>query len=130
MPISQCCVIYEFRCPGCCDSYIGKTDRNFRTRVNEHGTYRYEQTTAVYTHLMSCQSFQDMVRFLNIGYGDETNGINIPSHILEAARENTEILARNDDWVQLCFLETLFFKRMSPALNDGLKAMKAFKLFT
>ena len=29
-------VVYQFNCPGCNDSYIGKTERNLRTRTEEH----------------------------------------------------------------------------------------------
>ena len=43
--------IYEFGCIGCAETYIGKTDRNFGIRVDEHGSYRKDQNTAVYTHL-------------------------------------------------------------------------------
>ena len=31
-------VIYCFECPGCKTQYVGKTDRNFRTRLDEHAS--------------------------------------------------------------------------------------------
>ena len=121
-------VIYEFCCPGCHSKYIGKTDRNFGTRLDEHGSINNDQTSAISSHLLSCTHFHEMVSLINIGNSDDS--INVQSHVLEAVRKHTNIVARNDNWVQLCFLETLFYKRNSPSLNDGLKAMKTFKLFT
>ena len=44
--------IYEFRCPACSKCYIGKTDRNFESRLVEHGTPRKGQNTAMYSHLL------------------------------------------------------------------------------
>ena len=29
-------IVYEFTCPGCNSSYIGKTERNLATRLSEH----------------------------------------------------------------------------------------------
>ena len=121
-------VIYEFCCPGCHSKYIGKTDRNFGTRVDEHGSINNEQNSAVSNHLLLCEPFHEMVSFMNIGNSDDS--LNVQSHVLEAVRNNTNIVARNDNWLQLCFLETLFCKRFSPSLNDGLKPMKTFRLFT
>ena len=31
-------VLYRITCPGCFQKYVGKTDRNFTTRLDEHGT--------------------------------------------------------------------------------------------
>jgi hypothetical protein len=30
--------IYEFKCPGCGQTYIGKTERNLQTRLTHHAT--------------------------------------------------------------------------------------------
>ena len=29
-------IVYEFTCPGCNSSYVGKTERNLATRLSEH----------------------------------------------------------------------------------------------
>ena len=31
-------IIYRISCPDCCGKYIGKTERRFVSRMNEHGT--------------------------------------------------------------------------------------------
>ena len=43
--------------------------------------------------------------------------------------ENTHILDKNNNWTQLCFLESLYIKRLNPALNVGIKATKELNLF-
>ena len=45
-------VVYEFTCPKCNSSYIGKTDRTLLERVKEHA-YK-DQESAVNKHLNSC----------------------------------------------------------------------------
>ena len=94
----------------------------------DHGSINNDQNSAVSSHLLSCKPFHEIVSLMNIGNSDDT--LNTQSHVLEAVRNHTNVVARNDNWSQLCFLETLFYKRHSPSLNDGLKAMKTFKLFT
>ena len=42
--------------------------------------------------------------------------------------ENTRILDKNNNWTQLCFLESLYIKRLNPALSVGIKATKELRL--
>jgi len=122
--------IYKFRCPGCSDEYIGKTDRNFRTRVLEHGSYRKDQNTNVYKHLSACKYYDEITSLFALPCGDNKRVcLNTPQHLIETAIDSINILARNDDWVQLCFLESLYIKREKPALNTGCKATKELQLF-
>ena len=53
-----------------------------------------------------------------LGNTDMTNKLNLESHVLEATRNNIQIVTRNEDWIILCFLVTLFNKRMS--INIGI----------
>ena len=49
-------VIYRITCPGCFQKYVGKTDRNLITRLNEHGTkidQRMYQHLIIVVHLMT-----------------------------------------------------------------------------
>ena len=123
--------IYEFNCPGCSAKYIGKTDRNFETRITEHGTHRNNQDTNVYKHLTCCASFREIIQLLNL---PTDNNLRIPKIILEpyilnAAFNNTEVLCTNNNWVQLCFLEALYIKQRKPILNMGIRATKDLVLF-
>ena len=45
-------VVYQFNCPGCNDSYIGKTERNLRTRTEEHACS--DEKSAIYGHIKGC----------------------------------------------------------------------------
>ena len=45
-------LVYEFSCPGCSVTYIGKTVRNLRTRLTEHAKLN---TSAVSEHLKTCE---------------------------------------------------------------------------
>ena len=55
--------------------------------------------------------------------------INIPQHLIECAKNSIKILARNDNYTQLSFLESLHIKRENPPLNKGIKATKELQLF-
>ena len=45
-------VVYQFNCPGCNNSYIGKTERNLRTRTEEHACS--DERSAIYGHIKGC----------------------------------------------------------------------------
>ena len=44
--------VYEFSCPGCSATYIGKTVRNLQTRFTEHAKLN---ASAVSEHLTTCK---------------------------------------------------------------------------
>ena len=46
--------VYKITCAGCYNKYIGKTDRNIRTRMNEHGT---KPDQPMYQNLTNCAQF-------------------------------------------------------------------------
>ena len=43
--------------------------------------------------------------------------------------QNCKVIDMNRNWSQLCFLEALYIKNRSPAINVGLKASKELQLF-
>ena len=106
-------VIYQFECPGCKAKYIGKTDRCLELSLNEHSDFR---TSAVGKHLYECEHFHHIVKLFNIS-------------ISSAISRNTRIIDKNNNWTKLCFLEPLYIKRLNPALNAGIKAIKELNLF-
>ena len=115
-------MIYRITCPGCNDTYIGKTDRCIITRLKEHGE-RTEQP--MYQHLLKCQSFHENVEMLNVLYND----VNEELHIYNAVLNNFEIVATNHQWSQLDFLEAYYIKHERPGINEGLKASKELQIF-
>ena len=48
-------VVYQFSCPGCKASYIGKTERCFHTRIKEHAR---DSKSEIFNHITSCDNFQ------------------------------------------------------------------------
>ena len=50
-------VIYQITCPGCLKRYVGKTDRCFHIRMNEHGR-KPDQT--MHRHLKNYSYFQEL----------------------------------------------------------------------
>ena len=45
-------IVYEFTCPGCNSSYVGKTERNLATRLSEHSD---PQKSSISKHLSKCE---------------------------------------------------------------------------
>ena len=56
-------VIYGITCPGCFQKYVGKTDRNLTTRLDEHGT-KVEQP--MYQQLSNCSALNDHIVLLTL----------------------------------------------------------------
>ena len=47
-------VIYIIQCSGCHNDYVGKTGRNLRTRLSEHGK---KEDQPMFQHFRSCEEF-------------------------------------------------------------------------
>ena len=54
---------------------------------------------------------------------------NFTSHLHQTILNNATISAYNNNYNQLCFLESLLIKRYIPQLNYGIKASKELVLF-
>ena len=121
-------VMYQFECPGCKAKYIGKTDRCLEFRLNEHSDFK---TSAVGKHLHECEHFHHIVNLFNISVysNSEPSFIEAWYHISSAILRNTPIIDKNSNWTQLSFLESLYIKRLNPALNAGIKATKEQNFF-
>ena len=120
-------LIYKIKCPGCGSHYIGKTDRNFITRMKEQGSRDYEP---MYRHLSTCSHFEDMINFCRIGSPEDNQlQVNHKLYVYNAVLDNCEIIQRHDHWSYLCFLEAYYIKLNSPMINCGLRASKELALF-
>ena len=121
--LSNSGVIYNYTCPGCKSSYIGKTENTLFNRTKEHGWK--QKDSAIFKHFNSCQAWKDIVDFF------QTDGHQIDKmkFQINCVRENTEIIRRSDNWLKLSFLEPLAIKELEPELNRGLKSCKDLSLF-
>ena len=114
-------LIYKLTCPGCGEIYIGKTDRCLGIRLNEHGT---REDQPMYRHLIDCSDFRDYVSLKNT-LSDDTSFDVFLEYVKHAVIYNFSIVEINStSWSQLEFLEAFYIKRLSPAINKGLKASK------
>ena len=121
-------LVYEFSCPGCSATYIGKTVRNLRTRLTEHAKLN---TSAVSEHLKTCEHARHITDLYNLY--DNINDLNPdkPFSNYELIANNTKILQslQHTNSNILLFLEALHIKFKRPTLNSGLKASKELMLF-
>ena len=112
-------LVYEFICPGCNMSYIGKTERNLATRLSEHlDPLKY----AVSKHLIDCDDANYLLDMNNLF--DNLNDSDSSYSYAELVPNNTKILQslNHTNSNLLLFLETLHIKFKKPELNSGLKA--------
>ena len=121
-------IIYSIRCPGCGEKYVGKTSCCFGKRVDEHGS-RSDQP--MHQHLSSCKEFKYLFGLFNLPTDLETSNSKaiFESHVFEAVKQNSKVLASSDDWLTLAYLEPLLAKKEKATLNHGDKAMKSLCLF-
>ena len=59
-PLSQSNVVYEFTCPGCHSSYIGKTNRTLLVRTQEHARSRTDK----YKHVLLASIKNTIILFV------------------------------------------------------------------
>ena len=120
-------VIYRITCPGCFQKYVGKTDRNFITRLDKHGT-KVDQP--MYQHLSNCCAFNDHIMLFTLpDAATNTTIVSNELHLHNAVIDNVEILDKSNKWGQLQFLEAYYNKKLAPQINFGLKASKELQLF-
>ena len=139
-------IIYRIKCPGCGDSYIGKTECCLDKRLDEHAKM---STQPMHQHLSNCVAFQHIVSIFQmpdtcfdtdrdsvsmsrrgergprIQSEDHANGEFYLNHL----RTNTDILATSADWLTLAYLEPLMAKKYDAKINGGEKAMRSLNLF-
>ena len=120
-------VIYRITCPGCFQEYVGKTDRNLITIIDEHGT-KVDQP--MYQHLSNCSAFNECIMLFALpDTATGTTIINKELHLRNIVINNVKILDKNNNWSQLQFLEAYYIKKLAPEINIGLKTSKELQLF-
>ena len=94
-------VVYEFSCPGCRSSYIGKTDRCLYTRIKEHST---RENSEIYAHVNSCEHFQHIKSLLELS----PHLLNpICTNTTQLIFSNCKVIDKLDHWSLLLF-KTMF----------------------
>ena len=79
-------VVYQFDCPGCNDSYIGKTERNLCTRTEEHACS--DKESAIYDHINNYSYYsyiENLFRFNNDSFDKALFSIN-------SVQSNTKVI--------------------------------------
>ena len=90
-------IVYDIQCPASKEHYIGKTDRCFVTRFDEHGS-RHDQP--MFQYLVNCQLFLEELSILNLPISDNNiTEVELNSHIMNAVYHNLEILDYNNNCV-------------------------------
>ena len=120
-------VIYQIKCPGCNEVYIGKTNCCVEKRMHEHAE---KPDQPMYLHLKSCECFQQSVDMFNLPDIDSRCEPILPqSHYVSAVLDNYSIIKTNHNSAHLALCETYFIRKNKPKLNEGLKACVDFKVF-
>ena len=108
--LSKSNVVYQFSCPGCESSYIGKTDRTLFERTKEHVTRANVKNQFSINNLIP-------------------NDVNTHEFRLNLVRQNTRIIDESNNWNVLLFKEAYHIKGKFPILNNGAKASREMQLF-
>ena len=116
-------VVYEFSCPGCRSTYIGKTDRCLYTRLKEHST---RENSEINSHINCCEHFQHIKSLMELS-PHSTNPIN--TNLTELIFRSCKIIDRSDHWSLLLFKESLAIRRRKPDLNHGARVSKELIIF-
>ena len=129
--LSRSKIIYQITCPGCSNSYIGKTKRCLKSRLLEHSD---PTKSAVGHHFYNCENVRhivDMHHLFDRLNDKTTDSDDVSIFISNLIINNSRIVhspnSRTSNF--LLFLEALYIKHKSPALNTGLKASKELMLF-
>lgn len=124
----KCNVAYKVRCPGCGETYIGKTDCCFGKRMDEHAT-KPDQPMNV--HLTNCTDFHDLLNMMTMPTIDDELIVlpNLKEQIKIAVDDNSEVIKMIRDKYVLAYLESFMIKKHKPLLNNGIKAAKELVLF-
>ena len=121
--LSNSSVIYQYNCPGCKQSYIGKTENTLFNRTKQHGWS--QKDSAVQKHFSSCEGWRAIVGMFQIE-GEEIDQMLFQ---INTVRDNTKIIGRSKNGLSLAFRESLAIKHLKPELNRGLKSCKELQLF-
>ena len=106
-------------------SYIGKTERTFIERINEHAFK--DKNGVLYNHINNCGELKYLVDLLNTDQVQtERDKYDKKIYSVTNVKENISSVRR---WDILLFTEALHIKEKILTLNNGLEVSKELKLF-
>ena len=122
-------LIYEFCCPACNAGYIGKTGRNLGIQIKEH--CGFNKNSPIFNSLAECNLHQYTFTLYSFPCNGDVTLTNqdILEHIRTRVTNNVRIIGTAENWVELCFLESMNIKWKKPSLSTGIKATKELVLF-
>ena len=87
-------LVYEFSCPSCSKTYIGKTSRNLRTRLTEHTPTitRTNNNSAISDHLTHCEHAKHLIDINNLYDRLDNNNTDASFSYHHLITNNTKIL--------------------------------------
>ena len=99
--LSQSNVVYEFICPGCNSSCIGKTNKTLLVRTQEHALT--DKEIAIYKHLRYCD--QGSYNLPDIFTNENISPFTVMNKefLTQTVRDNTNIMDRGDNWNLLLY---------------------------
>ena len=113
--------MYQFRFPGCCASYVGKTKRTLHERCVEHSWC--DKGCAVRTHIDECQGIKHIKNLMLMNpWLDTTITTSDHCDINNNIKNNVPIIDFHENWNALLHKEGIKMKEMKPMLNNDLKA--------
>ena len=124
----KCDVIYNIKCPGCGENYIGKTDCCFGTRMHEQGN---KPDQPMFNHLRECEEFNYIITLNALPdiITDNDASVVKRAYINEAVKSNSKVLKTSTDKLELCYLESFMIKKHKSKINVGIKAARDLQLF-
>ena len=96
--LSKSNVVYQFSCPGCESSYVGKTEQTLVEITKEHVT---RANSAIKGHLDNCLNLEHLFSINNLILND----VNTHEFRLNIVRQNTRIIDESNNWNVLLFKE-------------------------
>ena len=84
----------------------------------------------MHNHLRNCNQFQELCNFLVIDDEQDNRSIeSMNNYIYNAVINNSKILKRHNNSIELSFMEAYFIKFNNPSINVGISASKELVLF-
>ena len=102
--LSKSNVVYQFSCPGCESSYIGKTERTLFERTKEHVI---RADSAIKGHFDNCLNVKHLFSINNLILND----VNKHEFRLNPVRQNTRIIDESNTGTFYCLRKHIILKR-------------------
>ena len=113
--LSKSNLVYQFTCPCCNSSYIGKTERTLYERTMEHAR---DKDSAICYHLNNCEKYQHLLSLFNFPCNNSTL-VNTKEFYLNTVRDNTSIIDMDNNWNILLFKEAFYITRRLAACTQA-----------